>query len=202
VRSGPPFADHFVNHVVLPLGQVARVLEMLDTLGSVRRDNAQLVPAGRHLLRLAAEIVPAALEPPKHFSLLVPGPGSKPDDRLRWRRFLIGPAALGLAGFYVLRLAFDRQQELMKLPADAPLRPAVIQILERTLETSERPMQRNFGILVHMSVVFPESGTTKFHALLLLHAMAHDGTPLMCADGTRRTVLSLASLASSLVLGP
>jgi hypothetical protein len=72
---------------------------------------------------------------------------------------------------------------LMKLPADPPLRPAVVQILKRPLEAPKRPPQRNFGILVHVVL---DSGGTKFHAGLLLHRCAHGGTTLMCADSTRQ----------------
>ena len=81
----------------------------------------------------------------------------------------------------MLLVALDGEQELMKLPADASLRPAVVQILKRPLEAPKRPLQRNFGILVHVVL---DSGVTKFHAGLLLHELAHGGTTLMCADGT------------------
>ena len=50
---------------------------------------------------------------------------------------------------------------LMKLPADAPLGPAVVQILERSLETVKRPLQRDLGILIH---VVSKLRITKFHA--------------------------------------
>ena len=61
----------------------------------------------------------------------------------------------------MLRLALDGQQQLVKLPADAPLRPTVVEILERPLETAQRPLHRDFGILAHM---LSHCRITKFHA--------------------------------------
>ena len=77
------------------------------------------------------------------------------------QRFLIGRAVVGLVGLDVLLVALDGKQELMKLPADAPFRPSVLQVLERPLEAPKGPLQRDSGVLVH---IFSNSHVTKFHA--------------------------------------
>jgi hypothetical protein len=56
-------------------------------------------------------------------------------------------------------VTLDGEQQLMKLPAHAPFGPAVIEMLERALETVKRPPECDFGILVHMHLRI-----TKFHA--------------------------------------
>jgi len=154
---------------------------VLCGIRAVRGDDTQLVPTGRHLLRFTAEVVSPALEPPKHVCPLPFRSGSS--RTLRRQRFVISQLDDGLVGLQVLLVALDGEQELMKLPPDAPLRPTIVQVLKRPLEAPKCPPQRNFGILVHVVL---DSRVTKFHAGLLLHGLAHAGTTLMCADGTRQ----------------
>jgi hypothetical protein len=85
---------------------------------------------------------------------------------LRPERFLVAATAVGLLGLVgaigrpVLFLALDSEQELMELSAHSPLRPPVVKILKRFLEAPKSPLQRHFGMLVHIS----NSRITKFHA--------------------------------------
>src|SRR2546426_11629429 len=89
----------------------------------------------------------------------------KPDTTYLNSRTDFGPAfcvtVLKRRRVEMLRVPLDGEEQLVKLPADASFRPAVVQILERPLETAQRPLERHLGILVHVLSICV---TTKFHA--------------------------------------
>jgi hypothetical protein len=71
-------------------------------------------------------------------------------------------------------VAFDREQQLMKLPAHAALSPAIVEVAEGTFETAECPVQRKFGVLFHFRPArwLPSS--------MPAHLRGHSAAPAAC----------------------
>ena len=86
-------------------------------------------------------------------------------------------------------VSLDREQELMKLESHAPFGRPIVEVAQGTLETPKRPVQSQFGMLIHRQLGLH---ATKLHASTLLHVATPRcvaGAALQCQVLTYRPTI-------------